>query len=642
MNHRLPPRFEDASLLGVGGMGAVYRVFDREAGRHVALKVFQPAPGADAEEARYLFRQEFWALASLSHPGLVAGYDQGLMPDGEPYFTMELVPGVDLAPGQTEADVRAWLPGVAAALAYLHGRGYLHGDLKPENIRLGAQGPKLMDLGLLARSGRSGGALRGTLAYVAPEAIRQGTLDPRSDLYALGGVLYHVLTGHPPFADTDVLALLRAHLDRRPEPLAGVSTGLADAVARLLAKEPAARFPSARALLDALGLAGDAAEAASLFGSPVVGRDEALTLLDGALATPAPRLLWLTGPEGAGKTRLLAEARAQALLYDVPAVLARGEGPDAPPYQALRPWLRALVARPGEAVAQAAPVLVRILPELNVEPASPLEGAQERLRLHATVVDLARQALAGPQLWQLDDADRLDPASRALFDALVRAAKAAEGGAPAPWVFMAAGDAPPADAETITLAPLEASAVQALAGHLLGQPEAPATALERLAYLAGGRPGHVEAILAHWIRTGALRREAGAWAAVEDGAAFDLPGGLDVLHDARFQALEPQARRLASIAALMGAEGELPWLAALSDLAPEPFFAALANLEEAGIMQQAEGRYAFLRLGQAEALAVGWEAGEAKRLHSRAAGWLAERLGADDAAWPLDRLLALA
>ncbi|MFP5501274.1 MAG: serine/threonine-protein kinase, partial [Candidatus Sericytochromatia bacterium] len=197
---KLPARYEHRRLLGAGGMGEVHLVFDREREEEVALKTFAPAPGADEAEGRFLFKQEFWAMASFRHPNLVAAYDYGELEDGTPYLTMEPVPGRDLEGRQSEAEVRQWVPGIAAALSYLHGRGYVHGDLKPENIRLREDGlPKLMDLGLLTRAGRAGGAIRGSLHYMAPEAIRQGAVDARSDLYGLGAVIFQLLAGRPPF-----------------------------------------------------------------------------------------------------------------------------------------------------------------------------------------------------------------------------------------------------------------------------------------------------------------------------------------------------------------------------------------------------------------------------------------------------------
>ena len=329
----LPPRFLPRHVLGHGGMGEVWLAFDQARGEEVAIKVFRPAAGADVAEGRFLFKQEFWTARPLAHPHLVAVHDYGELADGTPYFTMEHVEGRDLAADRpmTEAEVAGWLPGVGAALAFLHAHGYVHGDLKPGNVRVRPDGtPKLMDLGLLTRSGRAGGPIRGTLAYLAPEAIRQGAVDARTDLYALGAVLYHLLAGRPPFAEADTLALLRSHLERRPEPLAAhapaASPAMQRLVAALLAKDPAERPASVAEALGALGLPAPAEAGARLLASALVGREAATGMLAGPLERPEACRLAFVGPAGAGKSRLLAETRARAQMNGRPTFMAAGRG----------------------------------------------------------------------------------------------------------------------------------------------------------------------------------------------------------------------------------------------------------------------------------------------------------------------------
>ena len=641
----LPSRYEPLALLGRGGMGAVYLVRDRDDGVERALKIASPAPGVDAAEAYALFRREHWALTAFAHPSLIAAHDMGTLPDGRPYFTMDPVAGHDLAEAVPvdEATVRAFLPGLLAALGALHGRGYLHGDLSLENVRLVAGGGvKLMDLGLLGPSGQASEAVRGSPATMAPEVIRQAVLDPRTDLYALGAVLYHALAGRPPFGARDRLGLLRAHLEAEPEPLAavapGVSPALADAVMRLLAKDPAARPPSARALLEGLGLAGEVTEGGGLLGSPLVGRAEELQPVAEAIAARAPLHAGLGGPEGAGKTRCLAELRALALLHDVPTTVVRGEGVDAPPYRALRPLFALLTDERDEAFAAAAPVLARVMPLAGVEPAPALEGQPERVRLHVAVADVARVRRPGPWLLQVDDADRLDPASRALLDALVAMGPR--------WIVVEAAQDELSCPVQVPLAPLAEPEVATLAGHLLGQADVPPPALEHLALVADGRPGLVEALLAHWIRAGALVRRAGRWEAAqgaEGRSPFALPAGLAVVHEARFAALGAQARTLAGLAAVLGARGDMALLAEVAAGPETAFFEAFAELEAAGVCRAQDGRYAFARPAQAEALAGAVAAADAARVHDRAAAWLARQVTDDqlDAA-PLELVLALA
>lgn len=598
-------------------MGQVYRVLDRERGCEVALKRLRLAGGPDDAQARFLFRQEFWSMTSLRHPNLVEALDFGEAPDGVPYMTMGLVPGQDLdvsAPGQPEGLVRGWLPRIASALAFLHGRGYVHGDLKPENVRLGPDGAAtLMDLGLLAPAGRAGEPVRGSIDYMSPEIIRQGAVDARSDLYALGALLYHALTGRPPFEHPDPIVVLRAHLEQRPERLqartANVSPEMDAAVTRLLAKEPAARFSSAGELLAALGLQAEVDERAGLLGSPLLGRDAEREALGAALKVGGRP--WLVGPSGSGKTRLLAEARAGAQLDGVATVSLQGQGSDAAPYQALQPLFRALAAEAQIEQPSLAPVLARVWPMAGVTPAAPLDGMAERLRLQATVATLAR-AIYPRALWLVDRADELDEASRELLSGLQKDREAA-------WAWALAGDAAPDGSEVVALDALSDEAIRAIAAQQLGQPDLPEGLAERLVPLAGGLPGSVEALLNHWIQRGALARSAGRWQAA---GTLDLPGGLRVALDARLAALSADARTLARVAAIWGASGELRGLAGTADLPDERFFAALRELAAADVLWSDDQTFRFVRPGQAIALQASWEEAERKALHDAAADWL--------------------
>ncbi|MEB3195970.1 MAG: GAF domain-containing protein [Candidatus Sericytochromatia bacterium] len=639
----LPARYTARRSLGEGGMGEVHLVHDQERDLEMALKCLHAHQGAG--DATYLFRQEFGAMMSLRHPNLVAGYDYGVLADDRPYFTMEAVMGPELAPTrQDEAAIRAWLPGLLAGLDYLHGRGFVHGDLKPENIRFTADGtPKLMDLGLLTPMGRRAGAIRGSVWYMAPEVIQQGPLDARADLYALGAILFQVLTGRPPFTHEDTLVLLRQHLEAPVPPLRdlapNVSPELAELVLRLLAKRPAQRPTSAGAVLAELGLPVSGASCLSLLGAPIIGREGAQARLAEWLAADTPRMV-LSGPVGVGKSRLLEAVRAEAMLAGQRVVRLQGAGPDAPPYQALQPLIRSWLAVSSPTRDRLAPILVKLMPELDVPPAPAIDSVQERARLHGALAELAREQLPSA-LWIVDDGDRLDPASRELLDALRRQGDSVS------WRWLEACDALPEAAgepfASLPLGPLTEAAVLDLARALLGQDSLPTPVVIRLPQLSGGIPATVEGILTHWLQAGALFREGAGWVASAE-EAFALPADLSLVLDQRLASLSETARQLASLAAVLGARGSLPLLAAVAALDELAWFNALAALEAADCLILEAQEYRFARPLQALTLAHGVPEAQRREWAGAAAAWLQARWpqAPEDPAVPLESLLALA
>ena len=259
-------------LVGRGGMGAVYRARDAALGRQVALKVIAPALARDPR-FRERFIRESRIAARLEHPHIVPVY--GADEDaGRLFIAMRLIDGVDLAEllrrGRLDPGRAAGLVAqVADALDAAHRRGLVHRDVKPANVLITGAPPEefayLTDFGLTTEAQGTGSGLTqtggwvGSLAYVAPEQIRGGTLDARTDVYALGAVLHECLTGTPPFAAGSEMQALAAHLAEPPPRPSDRAAPAAfdDVVARAMAKDPAARHPSAgdlgRAALAAAG-----------------------------------------------------------------------------------------------------------------------------------------------------------------------------------------------------------------------------------------------------------------------------------------------------------------------------------------------------------------------------------------------------
>jgi hypothetical protein len=260
-------RYRIVAELGRGGMGVVHRAHDTHLDRHVALKVLTVSARQDPAAAAR-FRREAQALAALHHPGIVSVFDSGEV-DGELYLVMRLVEGADLAQrlsGYRRLDLGRTVElttSVAAALDELHGKGLVHRDVKPSNILLegSSQRPVLCDFGLAKSTDGSGGLTStgmtvGTVQYMAPEQIAGDPATAASDVYALGCVLFHCLTGRPPFIGSDVHEIAVAHRTRSIPDAVLLQPDLPAAVQpvleRCLAKRPEERWASAGAVAQAL------------------------------------------------------------------------------------------------------------------------------------------------------------------------------------------------------------------------------------------------------------------------------------------------------------------------------------------------------------------------------------------------------
>jgi eukaryotic-like serine/threonine-protein kinase len=240
-------RYEIVREIARGGFGVVYEALDRKLGRGVAVKTVRPGRVLTRDGGASWLEDEAEAIASLSHPGIVAVHDVGEA-NGAPYVVMELLRGETLEARLERASlsVEAALKiacEIACALAYAHGRGVVHRDLKPANVFLCEDGTtKLLDFGLSHVFGHTGGPRGGgTPAYLAPERWRNEPEDTRSDLFSLGVVIYEMLTGRRPYEATDRYS---AVLDAGPPPPLGlrrVPRRLAALVASALAKDPDGR-----------------------------------------------------------------------------------------------------------------------------------------------------------------------------------------------------------------------------------------------------------------------------------------------------------------------------------------------------------------------------------------------------------------
>ena len=286
----LAGRYQILGLLGRGGMGEVYRAEDLTLGQPVALKFLPDAVAGDAQRLER-FRSEVSVARQVSHPNVCRVYDIGEA-DGHIFLSMEFIDGEDLAsllrrigrlaPDKAVEMARQLCAGLAAA----HDRGVLHRDLKPANVMIDGRGRvRLADFGLAGIDDGQAPGLAGTPAYMAPEQFAGQPASVRSDLYALGLVLYEMFTGKPAFTGSTVNDLARQHRETTPTSLTQVVAEIDPAVDRViqrcLAKDPADRPASALAVAAALP-GGDPLAAALAAGE-----------------TPSPALVAASGGVGA-------------------------------------------------------------------------------------------------------------------------------------------------------------------------------------------------------------------------------------------------------------------------------------------------------------------------------------------------------
>ena len=268
----LDGKYRIDGFLKRGGMGAVYRGTHLMLNKPVAIKLIKPELVSSSEVVQRFLR-EARAAAHLSHPHIVTVHDLGQTPDGMLYIVMELVPGSSLkeliqAEGAWEAKrVVRLVKAIASALGVAHRNNVVHRDLKPQNIMVtrdsdGNEIPKLLDFGIAktleptSPALTSTGMVLGTPHYMSTEQAKGAPADRRSDLYALGVILYEMLVGSVPFDDASIPQILIKHLTEMPPPPSsvnpGIPTELEAIVLRLLEKDPDRRYQSAEELIQAL------------------------------------------------------------------------------------------------------------------------------------------------------------------------------------------------------------------------------------------------------------------------------------------------------------------------------------------------------------------------------------------------------
>ena len=412
-------RYVFHELLGKGARGSVYRVTDRLTGEVVALKTIardanltkNNKPNSDGD-SRFDLAHEFQTLASLRHPHIISVLDYGFDTSNQPYFTMPYLEGaktlLEAGRGQT-VDLKVQLIfQLLHAVAYLHRRGILHSDLKPQNVLVSSGIVRVLDFGFAQNKQVQVNSSAGTPLYMAPEQFLDAQHSERSDLYTVGILFYQLLTENHPSAPMDHKFVERV-LNDAPD-LNSIDPSLRPIISRLLAKEPSMRFDSAVDVINALSAAFPGATTEEtlairdsyLQAARFVGRKAELNQLNSALdrTHSGKGSAWLVGGEsGVGKTRLINELRTHALVNGFQVLRGYGvKDAGGIPYLLWREPLRHLVATVPQLDDRAASVLLSLVPDIgellgrNVVPAAELPDQAAQVRLFASIAKLFQQA----------------------------------------------------------------------------------------------------------------------------------------------------------------------------------------------------------------------------------------------------------
>ncbi len=403
----LDGKYRIDGFLKRGGMGAVYRGTHLMLNKPVAIKLIKPELVSSSVVVQRFLR-EARAAAHLNHPNIVTVHDLGQTSDGMLYIAMEFVPGSSLKEAiQTEG---AWeakrvvrlVKAIASALSVAHRNNVVHRDLKPQNIMVtrdsdGNEIPKLLDFGIAktleptSPALTSTGMVLGTPHYMSAEQARGAPVDRRSDLYALGVILYEMLVGSVPFDDTSIPQMLIKHLTEMPVPPSSVKPGvpleLEVIVLRLLEKDPDDRYQSAEELIGALDSFQDtaveiAAEPAIVVPPPTIaeGTTRDTTMAGAATALPPQATGTVRAHQVPEEPKPRGKILVFALVIAVGAVVALA--------------LFFLRGRSGEAVIAEATVAVSATPEASETSAPPAPLVDEAVPNAPLVDETAPPALA--------------------------------------------------------------------------------------------------------------------------------------------------------------------------------------------------------------------------------------------------------
>lgn len=651
------PRYRLLDPLGAGGMGTVYRAHDRLTGHTVALKRVNVAPEqlhfasrshATGEALLLALAQEFKTLASLRHPHIISVLDYGFDAHHQPYFTMELLdqPQTLLAASKDQPlDVKInLLIQTLHALAYLHRRGILHHDLKPDNVLVSGGQVRVLDFGLSVMHGQSHeDDSFGTILYLPPEIYEGGVYTTAGDLYALGVMAYEMLVGQHPFYTDEATFFINQVLTADPDfALLESYPALVAIIAKLLDKQPEQRYQEAHSVIADLYTAigqpspeeSYAIRESYLQAATFVGRDKELAQLTEALekALHGQGSAWLVGGEsGVGKSRLLDELRTRALVAGFAVLRGQAVEDGGLPYQLWRDPLRQLLVVTPKVDDLTASVLLPFIPDIGellgrpVPPAASLDEQATQTRLFSTIANLFQQQRQ-PILLLLEDLHWVEESLLPL-PYLIRVITAQ------PLLIVGAyrDDERPTLPQTLPemhllpLPRLNQEDVTTLSVAMLGEAGRQPQLLARLQQETEGNTF----FLVEVVRT--LAEEAGQLAVI-GGAELPerlMPQGIQTIIARRLQRIPPTAQLLLAQAAVLGRQLDV---AVLEVLAPKLEVAKwwLPVCAEAAVLEVQDNRWQFSHDKLREGLLAQLTPAQLQTHHAAVAEVLERLYGADD------------
>lgn len=666
----LSNRYQIDAELGRGGLGIVYKGHDLLLDRAVAIKVINT--GVLGSEGNIRLFQEARIIAHLNHPNIVTVYDAGEVGDFT-YIVMELLPGSTLhdTPPKDLAELVLLMRSVCAGLEHAHQNGVIHRDLKPENVMISPDGRvRLMDFGLarsISSRLTSEGTIIGTVFYLAPEQALGQTVDNRSDLYALGIMLYELSTGRLPFSGDDPLTVITQHLYTAPVPPSAINPKipppLESLILQLMSKRPEDRPSSVTEVLQMLGSIGqqpalqrdeipEELALARIVRGRIAGRKKELAemvaawrrVLDGQ---SDERVILVSGEPGVGKTRLVQEFMTRAAVEKAVVLIgecyAEGGAPYAPLAQVMRQALPYLVdPRQSLPDNRVLADLITLAPDLQarfpeVAPNPKIDPKDEQQRLYDSVLALMiwfsqRSSI----LLVIDDAHWADRATLFLLRHLARHSKMLklpllivatyrelELDEARPWNEVMSDLNRERLSMRIKLSRLDKHQTSDMLGILFNEEITPGL-LDGIYYETEGNPFFVEEVVKTLVDEGKIYYKDGHWHRPSMKEII-IPQSVHVAIQTRLAALPADTQEMLRMASVLGREFDDLLISKAVEFDEDTLIASLENSEKAQLIKETESgqpglvKYTFVHALIQATIYEGVSGLRRQRLHRRAA-----------------------